>query len=45
LTLQSPTIFPKKIADPDLPIPRPRLSEWMPADAATAVDIRSNDYP
>lgn len=45
LTLQSPTIFPKKIADPDLPIPRPRLSEWIPADAATAVDIRSNDYP
>lgn len=45
LTLQSPTIFPKKITDPNLPIPRPHLSEWMPADAATAVDLRSNGYP
>jgi len=45
LTLQTPTIFPKKIADPDLPIPRPRLSEWIPADAATAIDLHTNGYP
>lgn len=37
LTPQTPTIFPKKIADPDQPIPRPRLSQWIPADAATAI--------
>jgi hypothetical protein len=41
LTPQTPTIFPKRIADPDLPIPRPRLSEWIPADAADVVDIHA----
>ncbi|OJA14877.1 hypothetical protein AZE42_00805 [Rhizopogon vesiculosus] len=44
LTLQTPTIFPKKIADPDLPIPRPRLSEWIPADATTAIDLHTNGH-
>ncbi|KAG1756531.1 uncharacterized protein EDB91DRAFT_21565 [Suillus paluster] len=39
LTPQQPTIFPNRIANPDLPIPRPRLSEWIPADAATAIDL------
>lgn len=38
---QTPTIFPKRIADPDLPIPRPRLSEWIPADAANDVDLHA----
>lgn len=38
---QTPTIFPKRIADPDLPIPRPRLSEWIPADAANVVDLHA----
>jgi len=37
LTPRTPTIFPKRIADPDLPIPRPRLSQWIPADAANVV--------
>lgn len=41
LTPQTPTIFPKRIADPDLPIPRPRLSEWIPADAANVVDLHA----
>jgi hypothetical protein len=41
LTPQTPTIFPKRIADPDLPIPRPRLSEWIPADAANDVDLHA----
>jgi len=45
LTPQTPTVFPKKIADPDLPIPRPRLSEWLPADAATTIDLHPDDYP
>ncbi|KAG2054813.1 hypothetical protein BDR06DRAFT_380999 [Suillus hirtellus] len=34
LTPPTPTVFPKRIADPDLPIPRPRLSEWIPASVA-----------
>lgn len=37
----TPTIFPKRIADPDLPIPRPRLSEWIPADAANVDDLHT----
>lgn len=41
LTPRSLTIFPKRIADPDLPIPRPRLSEWIPADAANVVDLHA----
>lgn len=44
LTPQTPTVFPKKIADPDLPIPRPRLSEWIPADAATTLDLHTDGY-
>ncbi|KAG2158363.1 uncharacterized protein EDB93DRAFT_663485 [Suillus bovinus] len=39
LTPRTPTIFPKRIADPDLPIPRPQLSEWIPADAVNVTDI------
>ncbi|KAG1768345.1 hypothetical protein EDD22DRAFT_872756 [Suillus occidentalis] len=38
---QTPNIFPQRIADPDLPIPRPRLSEWIPADAANNVDLHA----
>ncbi|KAG1782730.1 hypothetical protein EV702DRAFT_398776 [Suillus placidus] len=41
LTPRTPTIFPKRIADPDLPIPRPRLSKWIPADAANVVDLHA----
>jgi len=32
LTPRTPTVFPPKIANPDLPIPLPRLSEWIRAD-------------
>lgn len=41
LTPRTPTIFPKRIVDPDLPIPRPRLSEWIPADAANITDLHA----
>ncbi|KAG2367504.1 hypothetical protein BDR07DRAFT_1393457 [Suillus spraguei] len=41
LTPRTPAIFPKRIADPDLPIPRPQLSEWIPADAANVVDLHA----
>ncbi|KIM55884.1 hypothetical protein SCLCIDRAFT_80752, partial [Scleroderma citrinum Foug A] len=34
LTLQTPGLFPKGTADPDLPIPLPHLSQWIRADAA-----------
>ncbi|KIK98843.1 hypothetical protein PAXRUDRAFT_627810 [Paxillus rubicundulus Ve08.2h10] len=33
-TPQTATVFPNKISDPDVPIPLPRLSEWIRADAA-----------
>lgn len=41
LTPRTPAIFPKRIADPDLPIPRPQLSEWIPADAANVIDLHA----
>ncbi|KAL4068023.1 hypothetical protein J3A83DRAFT_3797622 [Scleroderma citrinum] len=34
LTLQTPMMFPKGTANPDLPIPLPHLSQWIRADAA-----------
>ncbi|KAF9246203.1 hypothetical protein BU15DRAFT_70315 [Melanogaster broomeanus] len=40
LTLQTPTVFPKT-TDPDLPIPLPRLSEWIQADAGRKVAVRT----
>ncbi|KIJ68980.1 hypothetical protein HYDPIDRAFT_172486 [Hydnomerulius pinastri MD-312] len=41
LTPQTPTVFPKRIADPDLPIPLPRLSEWIRADAARGITVHT----
>ncbi|KAG0705911.1 hypothetical protein DFH29DRAFT_234223 [Suillus ampliporus] len=43
LTPRPSTIFPNRIADPDLPIPRPRLSEWIPAHAANAIDFHAGN--
>jgi len=40
LTLQTPTVFPKT-TDPDLPIPLPRLSEWIHADAAKEIAVHT----
>jgi len=39
LTLASRTtsVFPQKIAHPDLPIPRPSLSEWVRADSVSEI--------
>lgn len=28
-------MFPREIVDPDLPIPRPSLSEWVRADTVS----------
>lgn len=36
LTSHAQTLFPKGTANPDLPIPRPHLSHWIPADATKA---------
>ncbi|KAH7923514.1 hypothetical protein BV22DRAFT_1036217 [Leucogyrophana mollusca] len=38
---QTPTAFPPRIADPDLPIPLPRLSEWIRADAAKGITVHT----
>ncbi|KAF9227530.1 hypothetical protein BS17DRAFT_389792 [Gyrodon lividus] len=41
LTPQTLTIFPNKIVNPDLPIPLPRLSEWIRADAARGITVHT----
>ncbi|KAH7914985.1 hypothetical protein BJ138DRAFT_1132965 [Hygrophoropsis aurantiaca] len=38
---QTSTIFPPKQADPDLPIPLPRLSEWIRADAIKGITVHT----
>ncbi|KAF8844580.1 hypothetical protein BDN67DRAFT_725131 [Paxillus ammoniavirescens] len=40
-TPQTATAFPNKISNPDLPIPLPRLSEWIRADAARGVTVHA----
>lgn len=45
LTPRTPTVFPQKAHDPDLPIPLPRLSEWIRADAARRVIVHQEPIP
>ncbi|KAH7889288.1 hypothetical protein F5I97DRAFT_1843070 [Phlebopus sp. FC_14] len=45
LTPRTPTAFPNRIADPDLPIPLPCLSDWIRADAARGISVDSVPLP
>ncbi|KIJ16822.1 hypothetical protein PAXINDRAFT_131754 [Paxillus involutus ATCC 200175] len=40
-TPRTATVFPNKISNPDLPIPLPRLSEWIRADAARGIIVHT----
>ncbi|KAH0827080.1 hypothetical protein J3R83DRAFT_4766 [Lanmaoa asiatica] len=45
LTPQTPTVFPRRISNPDLPIPRPSRSEWIRADAVRGVTVYTEPIP
>lgn len=45
LTARSSTVFPWEITNPDLPIPRPTLSEWVRADAVRGVAAHGEPVP
>jgi hypothetical protein len=35
-------VFPRKVDDHDVPIPLPRLSEWIRADAVRGIDVHTS---
>ena len=45
LASRTPSVFPRKTANPDLPIPCPRLSQWVSADSVSEITAFTESIP